>query len=328
MVQTAKAAESQSLFKIAGPFEAGDLAREHDLTLHGDAQRLFYNVKPLHSAGSKDLSFFDNPKYLAKLEKTKAGGVIVAEDAVPNVPENVVVLVAKRPYAAYAKILSQFYPEAIAPKAYVHPSASIAPTATLAENCTVMAGAVVGDGVVIGRGSVVGPNVVLMHAVVGRSCIIHAGAAIGTDGFGFAPDGDQIVKVPQVGRVVVGDNVEIGANTTIDRGALEDTCIGDGTKIDNLVQIAHNVKIGRNCMIAAHVGIAGSSEIGDGVIMGGQSGVVGHVQVASGVTLAARGAITKNINASGVYGGVPAMPLKAWQRLQATLNKVAKKYGA
>jgi UDP-3-O-[3-hydroxymyristoyl] glucosamine N-acyltransferase len=245
-------------------------------------------------------------------------------------------------YEVWAKILAKFYPTTNG-KTGIHQSAIISPTATISpdsyigagsyignnavinSNCYIAESCYIGEGVKIDINTHIHHNVTITHSNIGHDCIIHPGVRIGQDGFGFAPGETGITKVPQVGRVVIGSHVEIGANTCIDRGAIEDTVIGDHTKIDNLVQIGHNVIVGKYCIIVSQTGIAGSSSIGDGSILGGQSGVSGHVKVGSKVTLAARGGIIKDVKDGEVLGGFPAVPIRQWHKQTAILKKLATK---
>ena len=205
----------------------------------------------------------------------------------------------------------------------IHPTAIVDKGAQLGAGSIVAPNAVIGPNCQIGRGSYVGPGASIQAALIGDRVIIHAGARIGTDGFGFVPGRGGLEKVPQIGRVVIQDNVEIGANTTIDRGALGDTVIGDGTKIDNLVQIAHNVKIGRCCAIAAHCGISGTVTIGDFVMLGGRVGVGDHLTIGDGAQLAGNSGVMNNVPAGVRWGGFPAQSGKRWLREVSTLRKLA-----
>jgi UDP-3-O-[3-hydroxymyristoyl] glucosamine N-acyltransferase len=201
----------------------------------------------------------------------------------------------------------------------------IGPEARIGRGTTIAAGTVIGYRVHVGRDCYVGPNASITHALLGNQVTIHAGAAIGQDGFGFAMGKSGHVKVPQIGRVVIQDGVEIGANTTIDRGALRDTVIGEGTKIDNLVQIGHNVVIGRHCVIVAQTGISGSAEIGDFVVLGGQVGVVGHVKIGAGAQIAASSNVRGDVPPGVRWGGTPAKPVRLWFRELTLLQKLAER---
>ncbi len=260
------------------------------------------DVKPLGDAGPQHLAFFDNRKYLDQLAMTRAGACLVAPAFAGRVPASTAVLKTKTPYSAFALALRLFYADALRPIGaksgdqsrggeLVHPSARIEEGVTIepgavigreaqiGRGTTIAAGAVIGYRISIGADCYVGPGATVTHAIVGERVILHAGVRIGQDGFGFAMSAEGHLKVPQVGRVIIGNDVEIGANSTVDRGALNDTVIGEGTKIDNLVQIGHNAVIGRHCIIVAQTGIAGSAQLGDFVVMGGHSGVVGHVKI-------------------------------------------------
>ncbi|NBN62306.1 UDP-3-O-(3-hydroxymyristoyl)glucosamine N-acyltransferase [Microvirga tunisiensis] len=306
-------------------------------------------VSPLEDAEAGALVFFDNTRYLDALATTRATACIVAPKHVAKVPETVALLVSKDPYRSWARVLARLYPEAMAPLAAyeaaagISPRATVHPTARLEENVTVEPGAVIGAGVEIGSGTLVGPNavisqnvrvgrdcriganVVLQHALLGNRVILHPGVAIGQDGFGYAMGLGGHLKVPQVGRVIIQDDVEIGANTTIDRGANRDTVVGEGTKIDNQVQVGHNVNIGRHCVIVSQVGLSGSSTLADYVAIGGQTGVAGHVEIGMGAQIAAVSVVNDAVPAGGRYGGTPAKPVKQWFRELTALKKLAER---
>lgn len=334
-------------FANAGPFSLARIAETAGAEINNapDTGRAFYDVMPIDQAGPGHVSFLDNRKYTDKFRTSSAGACIVAPDVVDQAPEGMCLLVTPEPYHAYARVAAMFYPMP-APGGDVHASASVAADAVIGTNtdigagavigakaeigadCVISAGAVIGDGVVIGNNTRIGPNASIAHAMIGAGTIIHAGVCIGQDGFGFAMGPGGHVKVPQLGRVIVGDNVEIGANSCIDRGTGPDTVIGDGTKIDNLVQIAHNVQIGQNCVIVSHVGISGSTELGDFVVLGGQVGIAGHLKIGSGARIAAQSGIMRHVDPGQELGGSPAKPIKTWFREMATLERLAKKKGS
>jgi UDP-3-O-[3-hydroxymyristoyl] glucosamine N-acyltransferase len=335
-------------FERAGPFPLYVIAAKLGAELGPlpDMSADIEDVKPLGIAGPQHLAFFDNPKYLDQLTNTRAGGCLVAPAFAARVPASTAVLKTKTPYSAFAFALRLFYADALRPiaarsgdargkESLVHPSARIEEGATIepgavigreaqiARGTTIAAGAVVGYRVTIGADCFVGPGATVTHAIVGERVILHAGVRIGQDGFGFAMSAKGHLKVPQVGRVIIGDDVEIGANSTIDRGALNDTVIGEGTKIDNLVQIGHNAIIGRHCIIVAQTGIAGSAQLGDFVVMGGHSGVVGHVKIGSGAQIAGMAHVKEDVAPGARMGGTPAVPFNEWAREVATLKRLA-----
>lgn len=300
------------------------------------------DVAPLHMAQSTHLSFLDNIKYKDDFLKTKAGACFASPQMAVHAPEGVVILSTKNPYKSYALAAQAFYP-ANTPPAQISDAASVHESAKIAQGAVIDAGAVIGENaeiaegawiesnavigkaVQIGAHTRVGPNVSITHAIVGAHCNIYPGARIGQDGFGFAIDPAGHVKVPQLGRVIIEDHVEVGANTCIDRGAGPDTVIGQGTWIDNLVQIGHNVKIGRGCVIVAHVGISGSAELGDYVVLAGQVGVAGHLKIGTGVRVAAQSGVIKDIPPGQEYFGSPAIPKREQMRQIAALKRLIKK---
>jgi UDP-3-O-[3-hydroxymyristoyl] glucosamine N-acyltransferase len=331
----------------AGPFAlekiAGAVQGRIPSEFSADKDRSIASVKALDDAGPSDISFLDNRKYLPVLEKTRAGAVLIAESFVSRVPAGTVPIICKEPYRAFALALDLFYPDAhhskvgdagadlVSPSAriesgaIIEAGAIICPEASIGRGTRIAAGAVIGYRVAIGRDGFVGPCASVLHALVGNRVIIHGGARIGQDGFGFAMGASGHYKVRQVGRVIIQDDVEIGANTTIDRGALRDTVIGEGTKIDNLVQIGHNVVIGRHCVIVAQTGISGSTVLGDFVAMGGQAGTVGHIRIGSGAQVGAKAGVSQDIPAGERWSGYPAKPASLWAREVALLKRLVQK---
>jgi UDP-3-O-[3-hydroxymyristoyl] glucosamine N-acyltransferase len=333
-------------FERSEPYALAQLAEAIGATVvnGGDVDRKISDVNTLKSAGVHDLTFFTNRRYGDQLSATAAGACLIAEKDSERVPPNVMALTAKDPYLSFARAIGLFYPEAIRSRtahakatpdgvlvhptaivddgAIIEPGAVVGREARIGAGTTIAAGAVVGFRTVMGENCYLGSDACLIHAIVGDGVIIHPGARIGQDGFGFAMSAQGHKKIPQIGCVIIGDNVEIGANTTIDRGALSDTIIGEGSKIDNLVQIAHNVVIGKHCIIVAQSGIAGSAELGDFVVMGAQSGVLGHVVVGTGAQIAGMGHVKDDVPAGARYAGTPARPFREWAREVAAVKKL------
>jgi UDP-3-O-[3-hydroxymyristoyl] glucosamine N-acyltransferase len=282
------------------------------------------NVAPIETAGEGDITFLQNTKYTQTLEYTKASAIIISEKYVAHLPRNIAAIITDNPYNVYALIAQKFYP-AQNPQTLISERSYIAPTAKIGAGTVIMPNVTIGENVVIGENCVINSNVAISHAVIGDNVIIHHGAAIGQDGFGFAFNKTHFTKVPQLGRVLIEDDVEIGANTTIDRGTAPDTIIGKGTKLDNLIQVAHNVKIGKHCVIAAHTGISGSTEIGDYCVIGGQVGIAGHLKIGNKVQIAAQTGIMADVEDGAVLCGSPAVPIKQFFRQVVALEKITTK---
>ncbi len=318
-------------------FTLSEIAEKLGCGFAGNGDLLLGGVAPLDEAGPDELSFFTNPAYSDALKCSKAGAVIMKEGSEAG-GRNAVF--SDNPYLAFAEALKIFYSvnrkiEGISAKADIgkncgiHATASIAPFVSIGDNCLVGEGTVIMPGCVVGEGSAIGgncwlyPNVTVYHGVrIGNGVIIHSGSVIGSDGFGFAQGADGHRKIPQVGGVVIEDDVEIGANVCIDRGALKDTVIGRNTKIDNLVQIAHNVRIGESSLLVAQSGISGSTVLGRQVVVAGQSGAVGHISLGDGTRVGAKSAVTKSTEAGAFVTGFPAIDHREWLRIQALIARL------
>jgi len=284
----------------------------------------------IEEATPSDITFLANPKYRDKVHETSAGAIISGEKLETDIPQ----IIAKDPYLCFARMVSLLYPEkpiieGISEQAYVHPDAEvdenacifphvyIAQGATISGGCVIYPGCFIGEGASIGRNTTLHPNVVVYdRCILGRECIVHAGVVIGSDGFGFTWDGEKHFKIPQKGIVIIGDYVEIGSNCTIDRAALTSTRIGSDVKMDNLVQIGHNVTIGDHTIIVAQSGVAGSARIGTGVVLAAQSGVAGHISVGDGCTAAGRAGVTSDLPPGKIVSGFPAIDHRQWLRAQ------------
>jgi UDP-3-O-[3-hydroxymyristoyl] glucosamine N-acyltransferase len=328
-------------FARSGPHRLAAIAAACGIDAATD-DRLLHGVAPLQSAGPEHISFLDNRRYAAALSRTLAGAVIVHPDLAERVPPTASALITPEPYVAWARAAALFHPmpplrsgvhpsAVIDPSAAVHASAEIGPLAVVAAgaeigaNCRVGTGAVIGDGVVLGPDCRVGAHASISHAMLGARVYVYPGARIGQEGFGFAITAAGFVTVPQLGRVIIGDDVEVGANATVDRGSAQDTVIGAGSRLDNLVQIGHNVRLGRCCVVAALAGISGSTVLEDFVMVGGQVGIAGHVCVGRRARLGAQAGIISDVAAGAEVVGSPAMPLREFFRSVAVLRKLAVK---
>jgi len=327
-------------FPARGPLSLAAIAEAAGASLGVDDGRLLAGVAPLTLAGAQDIAFCEGRRHVAALRETRAGAVLVAADAEAAVPAGCVALVVDAPQLAYARVAALFHPRP-APVPGINPTAAIAADATIGAGCEIgpfvvvgagaeigpgcilHAHAVVGPGCVLGAGSILRAHASLLHCIAGTGVVLHEGARVGNEGFGFVTTkAGQHVTVPQVGRVLLGDGVEIGANACVDRGAGGDTVLGPGTRLDNLVQVGHNVKTGLGCVIVAQVGIAGSSELGDFVVIAAQAGITGHITLGDGARVGAQAGVMNHVPPGIDVVGSPAWPARetlkafAWLRRQ------------
>jgi UDP-3-O-[3-hydroxymyristoyl] glucosamine N-acyltransferase len=340
-------------FVPRGPFALGELAALADARLcGGNPDQPITDIASLADAAGDQITFLDHPRYFSTARDTRAAACLVRPAHANWLPIEVARLITDEPYRGYARIAARFHPAAAAPsvdhppQAEISPGAHIDPGATIGPGCRIAGGAVIeagaevgprcrieanaviGAGVRLGADSIVGPGATLSHSLIGARVVIHAGARIGQDGFGFVLGAAEALKVPQVGRVVIDDDVEIGANTTIDRGSSGDTVIGRGCKIDNLVMIAHNVRLGPHCVVVAQSGISGSTQIGAGGMLAAQVGITGHLTLGPAVRLAARSAVIRDLPGHETYGGAPAVPVRQWRRQMAAISRLGRRRGS
>lgn len=308
--------------------------------------RRMVNVASLDRAAPGDLTFFDHRKHREAAVKSHAGACITTQALAEHLPPRLVALTTRDPYRAFVAVARAMFPHALRPSSLVkggeikaahvdasarlengvtiEPGAVIGPDVDIGSGTLIAANAVVGPGARIGRDCAIGAAASVTNCLIGDRVVIHAGCRIGQDGFGYVMTAKGHSKVPQIGRVIIQDDVEIGAGTTIDRGALRDTTIGEGTKIDNLVQIGHNVQVGRFCVLVAQTGISGSTTIGDYAMLGGQVGVGDHITIGEGAMLAGKSGVISDVPAGGRWGGYPARPRAEWLRGQAVMHKLAR----
>ncbi|WP_408873725.1 UDP-3-O-(3-hydroxymyristoyl)glucosamine N-acyltransferase [Gluconobacter roseus] len=335
-------------FQRSGPFGLERLAEVSGSTIvpaaSGKGLSEFRGVAPLHVAGPDEVSFLDNRRYLPLLAETKAGAVILSPAFSDKLPPDTAGLVCKAPYLAWARIATLFHP-APSSTGVRHPTAWIAEDAEIGENVEIGPFAVIGSGVRIGRDSIVashasigqsveigtrcriGAHTAISHARIGDRVTLYPGVRIGQDGFGFAVGPEGFETVPQLGLVVLEDGVEVGANSTIDRGSMRDTLIGAGTRINNLVQIGHNARLGRCCIVVSQAGISGSTELGDFVTIAAQAGLIGHIKIGSKARIGAQCGVMSDVDAGADVIGSPAMPFREFFRNVATLRKLSRKSG-
>jgi UDP-3-O-[3-hydroxymyristoyl] glucosamine N-acyltransferase len=330
----------QPFFKPPAGLTVAEIAALTGAEPGGDAplDRRITGIASLDAARPNDVAYCDNGKLTAALSKTRAGVCLLGARFEVPASGSCVVLRTKDAYRAFVMVASKLYPDALRPTslfeiqgaaegASVHPTAKIedgvtidpgaviGPRAGIGSGTVIGANAVIGPDVKIGRGGAIGPGASVMHALIGDHVIVHAGCRIGCDGFRYHPGAGGHVKVPQIGRVIVQDHVEIGAGTAIDRGGMGDTVIGEGTKIDNLVQIGHNCSIGRHCIVVSQCGISGSVTLEDFVVLGGQVGIADHVTIGEGARIAAKSGVMSNIPAGTTWMGYPAMPGSSYMRI-------------
>jgi UDP-3-O-[3-hydroxymyristoyl] glucosamine N-acyltransferase len=333
--------------RVETPLALGEIAAMTgaEVAKEADLERKIVGVKPLDLAGPQDLAFLESRNFIGAFRSTAAGACFVVPAHAESAPAGVVTLVVKEPYRAYVTVARALFERELKPAALfggkgiaagaavhpearledgvaVDPGAVVGPHAEIGAGTAIGAHAVIGAKVRIGRNCSIGAGATIQHALIGDRVIIHPGARIGQDGFGYLPGKSGHLKVPQVGRVIIQDDVEIGANTTIDRGANRDTMIGEGSKIDNLVQIAHNVSIGRHCLIAGQAGISGSCTLGDYVMLGGQAGLADHLTIGEGAQIGARSGLMHDVPAGEKWLGAPAKPIREFFREVAALRRL------
>lgn len=324
-----------------GPLPLADLAAASggEVAPGGRADLLVTTAAPLDRAGPSDIAFIGDRKHLAALRETKAGAVFVSADFAAEVPAGCTAVVTPRAHAAWCRAAALLHQprQHEAGAAHVHPEAEledgvllspgvvIGPGAKIGRGTRIAPGVVVGPGVAVGRDCEIGANTTIGFALIGDRVRLYAGARIGEAGFGATGGEGGVIDVPQLGRVILQDGVTIGANSCVDRGAWEDTVVGENTKVDNLVHIGHNVRVGRNCVMAAYTGISGSVTIGDGAAFGGRAGVADHVIIGAGARIGAAAGVFREVPAGETWGGYPAQPMKTWLRETAWLSRNARR---
>lgn len=330
-------------YKKSAPYKLSEIVKLIGAEIVYSNDLLIHNVKSLEEADVGDISFLSNIKYITQFQNTKASCCIVPENFLQESNNGTILLRVKNSYFFYAKLVDLFYskaktyPNKIMPSAYISDSATIGSNCYIGHNVVIEAHAVIGDncviesgtfidyGVVIGNRALIYSNVSISYSIIGDDVVILPGARIGQDGFGFATDKGIRKKIFHTGMVKIGNNVEIGSNTTIDRGSMNDTVIGDLCRIDNLVQIGHNAIIGRGSIIVAQVGISGSTTIGAYCALGGQSGISGHIVLGDKVQVAAKAGVIKDVESGVTVGGFPAVPIRDWHKQSVIMKQLTKK---
>ena len=336
-------------FRRFGPFRLGDIAKEVGAELLESSTKdistkdiMICDIASLEAAGPGELSYFSHPQYLSAFRATHASAVVTTQDLARNGPGGVCLMSVAQPHLAFARIGLMYYPCG-RPEAEISADALIDPSAVIGEasridagavvgagaeigsGCHIASHAVIGSGVVLGKDCAIGASTCISHAIMGDRVRIATGVSVGGQGFGFVPTGNGRLRLPQLGRVIIEDDVEIGANCAIDRGSIGDTVIRAGTVLDNLVHIAHNVRLGRHCVICGQVGIAGSTVIGDGVMIGGQVGISDHLHIGSGANIAAKSGVIRDVKEREAVGGYPAMPIREWHRQTAASFRLSQR---
>ena len=331
-------ATSKNLFRKSIPCTIAKLAQLAECNIHGNSEILIDGVCTIENAKPTDITFLSNNKYVKHLKNSAAGACILSQEHITEAPEGMTLLISDNPYYSYAQIVAKLYPtpkwqEKTENSATIDKNSKIGKNCYIGHNVVIEEGVEIGDHCYIGHNTTISSNVkignqtsidnnvTLSYCMIGNRCVIKPGARIGQEGFGFAPGKADVMKVQQIGRVILGDDVEIGANTCIDRGAIEDTTLGMGTKIDNLVQIGHNVQIGMYCFVAGHTAMAGSTTIGNQVKVGGQSGFAGHLKVGDNVAISGQAGVFGDIESGQTVGGTPAVPISQWHRQNIYLKK-------
>lgn len=320
-----------------GPFKLKEIVDENECELIGNDNLYIYDVSTINAAKVNEISFVSNKKYLKEIEDSRAGVLVIERKYIKNKNKNY--LISENPYYLFAKIVQKFYPESIYPNSYftkkdknvnlnksikVSENTFVHKKSKIGSNSTIGLNSVIGPGVKIGENCIIADNVSIFYSIIGDNCKVFSGSRIGGEGFGFAINKKDFIKIPQIGRVIISENVEIGSNCTIDRGSCGDTLIKKNCMIDNMVHVAHNVRIGEGSVIAGMTGISGSTQIGKHAMIGGQVGFSGHLKIGDNVKIAAGSGVIKDIESNKSVGGYPAVSLNDWHRNTIFLKKNAK----